>query len=212
MESPLAVVRLMSPAGILTASPGMMWRSKTEIYPQCNVGVVIGPPCARSSGFCRRLVRLLLSNLLKALTVGANTVKGGSRLVSLPKAVSRASRRVENLLSVARTCPVVGSEEPRHYTLSAPRSAALPLSKSVLARGRGELGSRLSLGLLPPLAPPWEPPARYTSPLISLPQTQSATGSRGLAGTLLTSLCDTTASRHTRRPTKYCKPNIFKIF
>ena len=120
MESPLAVVRLMSPAGILTASPGMMWRSNTEIYPQCNVGVVIGPPCARSSGFCRRLVRLLLSNLLKALTVGANTVKGGSRLVSLPKAVSRASRRVENLLSVARTCPVVGSEEPRHYTLSAP--------------------------------------------------------------------------------------------
>ena len=29
MEPPLAVVRLISPAGILTASPGMMWRSKT---------------------------------------------------------------------------------------------------------------------------------------------------------------------------------------
>ena len=39
-------------------------------------------------------------------------MKGGSRPVSLPKAISRARRRVENLLSVARTWPVVGSEEP----------------------------------------------------------------------------------------------------
>ena len=53
-------------------------------------------------------------------------MKGGSRLVSLPKAVSRARRRVANLLSVARTWPVVGSEDP----------ADLPLSVPVLARGR----------------------------------------------------------------------------
>ena len=70
------------------------------------------PPCARSAGLCSRLDRVELSSLLKAWAVGANTVKGGSRPVSLPKAISRARRRVENLLSVARTCPVVGREEP----------------------------------------------------------------------------------------------------
>ena len=45
----------------------------------------------------------------KAELVGANTVKGGSRLVPLGKATVMAASRVEKRSSVASTSPVVGS-------------------------------------------------------------------------------------------------------
>ena len=83
-------------------------------------------PCAKVSGSCRRPVRVELSSLLKACTVGANTVKGGSSPVSFPNAVSRAMRRVENLLSVARTCPVVGRDDPKYIELSVSQPAWVP--------------------------------------------------------------------------------------
>ena len=51
-----------------------------------------------------------MSILAKAELVGANTVKGAVRPVSVPKAALRAASNVENRLSVARSSPVVGRE------------------------------------------------------------------------------------------------------
>ena len=62
----------------------------------------------RAGGSASRPASAAGSSLLKAVSVGAKTVKGASSPVWLPNAASRAASREEKRGSVASSSPVVG--------------------------------------------------------------------------------------------------------